>query len=163
MDQSSLFGATEEEAYALLEPELRAVLEENWADPALLRLDKRKSYSSVLFGSSVVARLSGGSNPSLSVLRSELPLPGAAEDGNFYKLALNDLAEAAAYAPQLRAAVQMLIDRIPRDFSCCSRYEACSEQRACVNPDKNLALGCAYRKILHSGTVYYGENRNVKA
>ena len=161
MDQVSLFAVSEEEVYAALEPQLRTVLEENWVDPALLRLDRRKSYSSILFGSSVAARLSGGASPSLSVLKGDTPIPGAADDGNFDKIALESLAAALDYAPYIRAALQTLIDRIPRDFSCCSRYQACSEQKACVNPDRALALGCAYRKVLHSGRVFYGENRNV--
>ena len=161
MDQVSLFVSGEEEVYAALEPKLRAVLEENWVDPALLRLDPRKTYSSILFGSSVAARLSGGASPSLSVLKGDTPIPGAADDGNFEKVALESLSGALDYAPFICAALQTLIDRIPRDFSCCSRYRDCSEQKACVNPDRGLALGCAYRKILHSGRVFYGENRNV--
>lgn len=161
MEQSSLFFTSEDEAYALLEPQLRAVLEANWADPALLRLDRRKSYCSILYGSSVIARLSAGATPVLSVLRGKTPIEGAAEDGNFYKLPLSDLAEAARYAPQLREALQGILDRIPTDFSCCSRYRQCSDRRACTNPDRDMALRCGYRKALRDGRVFFGENRNV--
>ena len=74
---------------------------------------------------------------------------------------MSDLSEAEGYLPQMQEALQALIDRIPREFSCCSRYQECSEQMACTNPNRELALRCAYRKNLHSGKVFYGRNRNV--
>ena len=161
MDQTTLFTTSEQDAYALLEPQLLAVVDANWADPAQLRLDPRKSYCSVLFGNSVIARLSAGSSPTLSILKGKTPIADAVEDGNFYKLSLPDLAEAAAYIPQMQEALQAIIDRIPKDFSCCSRYEECSDKKACTNPNKDMALRCGYRKALHSGKVFYGDNRNI--
>ena len=161
MDQTSLFTTSEQDAYARLEPQLLAVVEANWADPAQLRLDPRKSYCSILFGNSVIARLSAGASPTLAILKGKTPVPGAVEDGNFYKLSLSDLAEASAYIPQMQDALQAVIDRIPKDFSCCSRYEECSDKKACTNPNKDVALRCGYRKALHSGKVFYGENRNI--
>ena len=161
MDQTSIFSTSEQEAYAQIEPKLLSVLEENWADTSLLRLDVRKNYCSIVYGSSVVARLSAGASPTLSVLRCKNPIPGAVEDGNFCKLTLSDLAEAERYIPQMQEALQSILDRVPKEFSCCSRYQACSDARSCVNPDKSLALRCAYRKVLHGGKVYYGPNRNV--
>ena len=161
MDQTSLFTTAEQDAYMLLEPQLLSVVNANWADPGLLRLDPRKSYCSILFGNSVIARLSAGASPTLSILKGKSPIPGAAEDGNFYKLSLTDLAEASAYLPQMQEALQSIIDRVPKEFSCCSRYQECSDQRACTNPNKDMALRCGYRKALHSGKVFYGENRNI--
>lgn len=161
MEQTSLFQSAEAQVYALLEPELLAVLDANWADRRLLRMEEHKNYSSILFGSSVLARLSGGSNPSVHLLKGSLPVPEAQEDGNFYRLSLPILDKARDYLPQMCEALQSLIDRIPKEFSCCSRYEQCSGARACVNPDRDLALRCAYRKVLRRGTVYFGENRNV--
>ena len=161
MDQTSLFATSEQDAYLQIEPQLLAVVEANWADPAQLRLDPRKSYCSILFGNSVIARLSAGASPALSVLKGKTPIPGAVEDGNFYKLSLADLAQAADYLPQMQEALQSIIDRIPKDFSCCSRYQECSDRKACTNPNKDMALRCGYRKALHSGKVFYGENRNI--
>ncbi|MBQ9248900.1 MAG: hypothetical protein IJ179_00860 [Oscillospiraceae bacterium] len=161
MDQTSLFATSEQDAYAQLEPQLLAVVDANWADPAQLRLDPRKNYCSILFGNSVVARLSAGASPTLAILKGKTPIPDTVEDGNFYKLSLSDLADAAAYIPQMQEALQAIIDRIPKDFSCCSRYEECSGKKACTNPNKDMALRCGYRKALHSGKVFYGENRNI--
>lgn len=53
------------------------------------------------------------------------------------------------------------INRYPKEWSCCSRYMECSDAKACIHPDKTLALVCGYRKILNSGRVFYGKNRNI--
>lgn len=47
------------------------------------------------------------------------------------------------------------------DFSCCSRYMECSNQKHCIHDDKSIALKCSYRKKLENGIIFYGENRNV--
>lgn len=46
-------------------------------------------------------------------------------------------------------------------FGCCSRYEICSDEKHCVQPDPILALSCAYRKNLEAGRIFYGKNRNI--
>jgi hypothetical protein len=45
-------------------------------------------------------------------------------------------------------------------FGCCSRYEQCSDERKCVNPDQLLSLACGYRKNLEKGKIFYGKNKN---
>ena len=55
-----------------------------------------------------------------------------------------------------------IIDAIPKEFSCCSRYMECSNKIKCLNPDKEMAMRCGYRKILMSGKVFYGVNRNIE-
>ena len=161
MEQTSFLFTSEEEAFDLLRPGLIATLEANWADPAQLRFDRRKNYCSILYGSSVIARLSTGASPAVSVLKGKQPIPGSVENGNFCKLSLGDLSEAATYLPQMQEALQSILDRIPKEFSCCSRYQSCSDQKACVNPNRDMALRCAYRKVLHGGKVFFGANRNV--
>lgn len=44
-------------------------------------------------------------------------------------------------------------------FSCCSRYEQCSDELKCVNPDVNLAKGCMYKLNLEAGKIFYGKNK----
>lgn len=53
------------------------------------------------------------------------------------------------------------VNRYPKEWDCCSRYLECSNAKTCVHPDKSFALGCGYRKILNSGRIFYGENRNI--
>jgi hypothetical protein len=64
-------------------------------------------------------------------------------------------------AVPLGRALQDAINRLPKSWDCCSRYMECSNAKRCVHPDPSLALECGYRKILASGKIYYGENRNV--
>ncbi len=45
-------------------------------------------------------------------------------------------------------------------FGCCSRYEQCSDERKCINPDQFMALACVYRKNLENGKIFYGKNKN---
>lgn len=53
------------------------------------------------------------------------------------------------------------VNRYPKEWDCCSRYMECSDAKCCVHPDKSFALGCGYRRILSSGRVFYGKNRNI--
>lgn len=53
------------------------------------------------------------------------------------------------------------INRYPKGWDCCSRYLECSNAKTCIHPDKAFALECGYRKILNSGRIFYGKNRNI--
>lgn len=54
------------------------------------------------------------------------------------------------------------VNRYPKAWDCCSRYLECSNAKTCIHPDKTFALECGYRKILNSGRIFYGENRNIE-
>ncbi len=45
-------------------------------------------------------------------------------------------------------------------FGCCARYEQCSDERKCVNPDFFLSLACAYKHHIEAGHIFYGKNKN---
>lgn len=53
------------------------------------------------------------------------------------------------------------VNRYPKEWDCCSRYRECSDKMACVHPNRREAIKCGYRKILHSGRIFYGKNRNI--
>lgn len=46
-------------------------------------------------------------------------------------------------------------------FDCCSRYIDCSNNKACIHPDKQFAGGCRYRQKLRTGIIFFGKNRNI--
>ena len=48
-----------------------------------------------------------------------------------------------------------------RTFDCCHRYVECSDARDCIHPDRAFGMGCSYRRTLKSGTIFFGENRNI--
>lgn len=56
-------------------------------------------------------------------------------------------------------AYENLTDGIP--FSCCSRYEACSDAKHCIHPDTVHSRSCIYRKNLENGKIFYGKNKNI--
>lgn len=47
-------------------------------------------------------------------------------------------------------------------YSCCSRYNQCSDEKVCIQPNKRLSVGCQYKKHLTSGRIFYGKNRNTE-
>lgn len=65
------------------------------------------------------------------------------------------------YLPFLCLLVSASINRYTKEWDCCSRYLECSNAKKCIHPDKIFALACGYRKILNSGKIFYGENRNI--
>lgn len=80
--------------------------------------------------------------------------------GGFWRVNIGKKFIADCSAPLCRA-LQDAINRLPKDWDCCSRYMECSDAKHCVHPDPAFALSCGYRKILASGKIYYGTNRNV--
>lgn len=46
-------------------------------------------------------------------------------------------------------------------FGCCSRFEICSNEKKCINPNFLMSLACAYRKNLEEGKIFYGKNKNI--
>ena len=52
-------------------------------------------------------------------------------------------------------------------FGCCCLYQECSNMRKCIHSNNLYAKGCAYRKNLEKGLVFYGdtikaEQKNMK-
>lgn len=46
-------------------------------------------------------------------------------------------------------------------FSCCSKFNQCSDAKKCVHENKLYSTACTYRKNLENGRIFYGENRNI--
>lgn len=65
------------------------------------------------------------------------------------------------FAEMLCKALDGTIDAVKCDYACCSRCEDCSDARCCVQPIPHIAANCGYRKILKTGKIFYGKNRNV--
>lgn len=78
------------------------------------------------------------------------------------KLLLDDAHQLESYTDELIKRVEDVCDQFPKEFDCCSRFEKCSDEKHCIHPDKSFALGCGYRKILNSGRIFYGKNRNIE-
>ena len=46
-------------------------------------------------------------------------------------------------------------------FSCCSKFNQCSDAKRCLHENKLYSTACTYRKNLESGRIFYGKNRNI--
>lgn len=91
----------------------------------------------------------------------DAPVKQVSSETKYVRLLLDDLHPADSYREFLGRIIAETINRYPKEWDCCSLYEQCSDAKSCVQPDKNLALCCGYRKILNSGKIYYGKNRNI--
>lgn len=55
---------------------------------------------------------------------------------------------------------------IADEFSCCSQYLECSNNKACVNDRKDnngrkFSAGCHYKQHLDKGVIFYGKNATI--
>lgn len=128
-----------------------------------------KSYSSVWYGAVLAFRLRLRDRAnylevpleSKEAVAGLVPLEKQRETaGGFWRVGLG-MNLAADCTASLATVIKDAISRLPKDWDCCSRYMECSDAKRCVHPDPAFALGCGYRKILASGKIYYGANRNV--
>ena len=156
-------------AYQEILPALQAAADAAGAAASEIKIRPGKSFSSVWYGSLLAFRIK---------LRKEAryievplsakdtaqalgPLEGQKEvSGGFWRVKLGP-EPVRDHADILAAVLLDAIGRLPKEWDCCSRYMAYSDARRCVHPDPAFALGCGYRKILASGRIFYGENRNV--
>lgn len=157
------------EALQPLMPQLRASVAAHGCDPEQLILKAMNEYSVVYLSKFTAFRLRiRGNQPYLAIptlfsdlIPSDAPRKAVKSDPLYLRLTLDEARPLSWYADFLRSVIQECVNRYPKEFDCCSRYEECSDAGACTHPDKSFALGCGYRKILHSGKIYYGKNRNI--
>lgn len=152
MDQVSMFEMRELDAYEKIKPALVDCLEENGLTGDFLSFQKRRSYCSVYFNrSSVVVRIRGGESPFIEIPHNAI----------YTRTKLRSLEEIQTYQPDIVESLRNILDQWPKQFDCCHRFKECSDAKKCIHPDKAFALDCGYRKILKSGRIFYGENRNI--
>lgn len=161
--------AKELSAYQQMLPQLSEAAACMGGTAADIAVKHGKNYSSVRYGSLLAFRLRLRDSASYIEVPAEskeavaglAPLEQQREvAGGFWRVSLGEK-PAVDCAASLAAVLQDTINRLPKEWDCCSRYMECSDAKRCVHPDPAFALGCGYRKILASGKIYYGANRNV--
>lgn len=156
---------------------LKSAVTDHGGDPALLTYKSTKSdgksnssgYTVVSFGTLTAFRLRLRGNqhyisvPTLlaDLIPDDFPKKQAASEPKYVRLLVDEEHPLSSYADFLIAVAGATVNRYPKEWDCCSRYLECSDAKTCVHPDKTFALGCGYRKILNSGRIFYGKNRNV--
>ena len=95
------------------------------------------------------------------LIQEDYPTKTVKSDESYVRVLIDQDHTIESYSSFLVAVTEAAIDRLPKEWDCCSRYNECSDAKTCVHPDKVFALGCGYRKILNSGRIFYGKNRNI--
>ena len=173
-EQMDLFTTelTEKRVFEILLPELQSVLAQNNLSLDALELKCGKNYSSVYFSTALAFRICSrndnhyfGVPPAYADCASNYISceedTGKKRDGFMHMVFMPTEKSVLFFADMLCLILDAAIDSIPKEFDCCSRVEECSDARKCINPYPELALRCGYRKIMKSGRIFYGKNRNI--
>lgn len=160
MQQVSAFSTSEKEAFKLLEPILISVVLENGLNPKYISYKKRKFYYSLMFDNTVIIRISNYPSPYFSTPRM-INISNGKSAVEFSKIDLLDLGEIVYHTSTIKNILQLVIDKFPKEFDCCSRFRECSNALKCTHPDKEFALKCGYRKNLKNGKIFYGKNKII--
>lgn len=165
-EQISFFEPTPiEKAKKLILDSLAELFRENGLAGLTAQFDELKEKGSaknysVTFSGNIIVRIFCGKRvtylefPNVGVVKTD-----SAKD--FVKVYIDSVKDIPNYIDKIKLSCQYILDALPKDFSCCSRYMECSDAKTCIYPNKDFALGCFYRKVLHSGKVFFGENRNI--
>lgn len=89
------------------------------------------------------------------------PKKQLASESKYIRVLIDKAHPIESYRKFLIQITSETVNRYPKEWDCCSRYLECSDAKTCVHPDKSFALGCGYRKILNTGRIFYGKNRNI--
>lgn len=176
-DQISIFQKTEQELgrerekdfFESMLPDLREAVKSVNANPEDITYKKCIGYSSLNFRSSNICRLKlRGKKWYISIpitLKESIPntvkTSGIASEPQFLRIHFSQLSK-DEIVHLLKEAALLSVEKVSKEFDCCSRFMACSDAKVCVHPDPSFSLLCGYRKILKNGRIFYGENRNVK-
>ena len=168
MEQLSLSQTFQESVFQKIEASLGSVLRSNGINASCLSMRQRKKYDSVLFGeNSVIVRIITSPTMGISFPRTYVDLLEQnglifkRDRSAYIKFTLSSADEIYQFIPALKAITQAIIDRVPNEFDCCSRYQECSDMKKCTHPDQEFSLKCGYRKVLKSGKIFFGKNRNI--
>ena len=188
VDQIDFFetAATEEYVYSLLLPVLTDVLRSNNAGTNNIKCERLKNYSSVSYqryepffpvedqkpADTLAFRICCRGNHHYFGISSTYAASAPAEinqyitrDGRsdgYVNYEFDPTADGIlVFADFLASVLDMVLDTLPKEFDCCSRYEECSNKKCCLHPHPGMATSCGYRKILKSGRIFYGPNRNI--
>lgn len=164
MDQKSLFdvdtmSVTKQDFWQNWHPVLAAACEDaGYPSSCISYRDNKNGSRSVLFLNAVMAQIVISKKSQFVStpfhLSDEIASPAASGKG--YKLVLSTALSSETAGALINAAIKAL----PKTYDCCSAYMTCSNARRCVNSSES-ALGCGYRRVLSSGRIFYGKNRNV--
>lgn len=153
-----------------IEDELNAAIEERGGSGLLLKIDSTADYTYAKLESFTIFRLHlRGKKYWIKVpivfadiIPEDYPQETVKSDENNYIRVIIDRERSMeSYKSFLVRLAAETVDHYPKEWSCCSRYMQCSSAKKCVHPNKRISLRCGYRKILNSGQIFFGPDRNI--
>lgn len=150
-------------------PQLQDAVAASGGDPALLTCKTNKDYSAVFLSTFTAFRLRfRGRQHYISLpmvfrdlIPKGMPTKLMKSDPKYIRIIVDEEHQAESYADFLVQVVGETVSRYPKEWDCCSKYMECSDAKSCIHPDKAFSLACGYRRILASGRIFYGKNRNI--
>lgn len=172
METSTLFNINDQDpeyaAYQAILPYLQKTIEDNYAPQEDLIYQKLVSCSSVSYGKMLLFRIcirKKSSYISFSTNKPELfsgmNLYQMKSDAGFYRCDLTDPNDITKYSEHLCQILDKAINSQSKECDICDLYMKCSDAKKCVHPNREFSLHCSYKRILKSGRIFYGVNRNV--
>lgn len=144
--------------------QLDPFLEKERLPKNVLRIAENITGTSLFFQTILICRVTVNRKVKLEVSEGykkivETYIPNAICKSGFYIIVSDHLFDIPIdFIEKLTEEAYM---RLPKLFDCCSRYMECSNSKQCTNPDMDHALGCGYRRIMRTGKIFYGKNRNI--
>lgn len=167
-DSSTVPTASEREVFSILEPYILKVCDDLNLFPGDFTLSAGAGYSSIKFDTCLIMRLKfRGKRHFISFpkaytgnMSDDIELEYSKSEPGYARIN-TDLEKVYSLMPTLQRIIRSAILHIPKEYDCCSQYLECSNAKKCLKEDRKSALVCGYKKILESGTIYYGENRTI--
>ena len=159
-EQLNLFGAGEEPFEDWLKGILYEVLDRNSTEYKHLVIRKNKGYWAVLYRNVTVFtyRFAGKKKWVNIPLRYSHHLPADIQTEpkeGVVSVPVDGPDQAKQLSEVYAAALDDAIDNGPREYSCCSRYQQCSDAGHCVNPHPDISIECRYKINLKHGRNYF--------
>ena len=160
----------EYKAFKTIQPFLLQIIEDNYAPQEDLIFQKNAGYSSIYYCKSLIIRIyirkkssyfSFSTNHPEQYLTMNLTQNKTDAAAGFYRCGIADPEDIAQYEKEICKILDKAINSQPKECDICDLYNKCSDAGKCVHPKRSFALHCGYRRILRSGRIFYGENRNV--
>lgn len=160
----------EYKAFQAILPDLQKIIDKNYAPEDGLKFQKNANCSSVYFYKTMLFRICIRkkqsffsfvtkkpelfSDMSLYQIKSE-------KNNNIYRCKISKPEDITQYSKQLCLILDKAIDNQPKEVDICDLYQECSTAKKCVHPKREFSMTCGYKRVLKSGKIFYGVNRNV--
>ncbi len=81
------------------------------------------------------------------------------EKNDYIRIPIQDI-DVSELAIPLQSVLLETLARLPKEFDCCSRVDACSDAKKCISPYPTYGVGCTYCFNMAHGHIFYGRNEN---